>query len=93
MVAATFILILIGLRSWSGGWFGRDVVTKPSPRPLAGALRERAARECAHDEWAACASDLKSASALDPAGDTPSLLELREKAERRVHEFDATPKP
>jgi DNA-directed RNA polymerase specialized sigma24 family protein len=93
-VAAATILIAIGMRSWSEEFFGgRDVVTKAKKDAAPVVLRERAGRECAHEEWAACAADLMKASALDPAGDTPPLRQLLETAQRKVHELDATPEP
>jgi len=91
-VAATLLLIATGLRTWSPTWYrGADPVTKPNPFAMASHLRERAGLECAHEEWEACAADLKEAAEIDPAGDTPSVLELRETAERRLHGLDAAP--
>jgi hypothetical protein len=65
---------------------------RPDIAPLeARGLRRRAERKCDEGEWKACADDLDKANALDPAGETDALRELREKARQQLTNPPAPP--
>jgi DNA-directed RNA polymerase specialized sigma24 family protein len=105
ITAAVLLLIVAGwalLRVLPPGSDGVASPRPPSrvepaaPDPLA--LRQRAQGECEARAWQACADDLDAANALDPAGETRELRDLRILAKRHLtangpppHEPRATP--
>jgi hypothetical protein len=89
-VAVLFVIVM-GVRLWQVYGDRGDVVGQAPPpnlprtvAPKAGALRVRARAECNAGAWQRCADDLDEANALDPAGETSALRELRETARKHL---------
>jgi hypothetical protein len=91
--AATFFLIVVGIRHWS--LRSSDDMNVASPRrhrvelSEPDRLRLQGRRECDQERWADCLADLTKANEIDPAGEWPEIRELREFARREVNKLDA----
>jgi hypothetical protein len=103
---AVLLAIVFGMRRWRMPGQPEPIARRPVPHthqlaPLdAGALRFRANNWCDVEAWQACADDLDAANALDPAGETDELRELRETARDQLaklkpptHREDKPPLP
>jgi DNA-directed RNA polymerase specialized sigma24 family protein len=91
VAALTLVLLFIGVRALLR--LGDPVpVAHPNLAPYeADDLRLRATKECDAGEWKACADDLDKANALDAAGETDALRDLREKARQQLAKPPAPP--